>query len=327
MKKLIYAGALLALFLGCESIIQRPVPSYLFSFKDFPGLEHIRNTQGCAIDKGYFFSLQDGGWCNVFDLRILKPVAQFPLASQGKQNHANVAFFGPDRYDDSDKFPLLYVSQCKSKPVTEIGLPLTDSLSRLLFVERILTDETGVPFGSELVQIISYEPSQWNSRLWAADSGDPSHIWCYGNTTGNEAPGNHIVLQKFDLPEFTPDKFLVELRDSNVLESLNFDDLLPRSSRGPQNAIIQGAFINEGILFLPCGVGSEKHPNEFFYAGLPGTRYEGRYGHFDFTDVMACEPEDLDIWEGQLYCPCNTDTAGCVYSLPYRDFVRAMMRK
>ena len=58
-----------------------------------------------------------------------------------------------------------------------------------------------------------------------------------------------------------------------------------------------------------------------------GTRYEGRYGHFDFTDVMACEPEDLDIWEGQLYCPCNTDTAGCVYSLPYRDFVRAMMRK
>lgn len=327
MKKLILSACFMALVFGCARIIPRPSPEFMFSFRDFPETAHIHNVQGCAIDQGYFFSLEDKGWCNVFDLRVNEPVAHFPLGSYGKQNHANIAFFGPYRYDSSDKFPLLYVSQCKSKLVKEIGLPETDSLSRLLFVERLLTDESGIPFGSELVQLVHYDPVQWNSRLWVYDPEVPSEIWCYGNTIGNCEKGNHIVLKKFQFPEFSPDKFLVELRDSNVVEELNFDDLLPEGARGPQNAVLQGAFIRDGILFLPCGVGSEEHPSELFFAGLPGTRHYGKYRAFDYTDVMPCEPEDLDIWDGWLYCPCNTDSAACVYRLPYKDLARTMVRK
>ena len=322
MKKyLILAAA--ALTAICCTETKRPEPQLIISLSDFPELEHVHNMQGGAVYGDLFFSLQDKGWCNVFDLNSCMPVAQFPLGSAGKNNHANIAFFGPEKYDSQDVFPLLYVSQCKSKPVEEIGLEQTDSLSRLLFVERILTDESGTPFGSELVQLVNYEPKEWNSRLWVADASHPDRIWCYGNTVGNEKPGNHIVLKAFDFPGFSSERFRVNLTDEDVLQELNFDQLLPEGARGPQNAIIQGAFLHDGVLFMPCGAGSEEHPNELFYAGLEN----GRWGYFDFTDVMPYEPEDLDLWEDKLICPSNTDGAGKVFTFPYGELLKAMKRR
>lgn len=323
MRRLLIVLTALAVF-GCAER-QRPVPELMLKLSDYPGIAHSHNVQGCAVYGDLLFSLTDKGWCNVFDLQTGEFPAQFPLASQGKQNHANVAFFGPYRYDSADKFPLLYVSQCKSKPVTEIGLAETDSLSRLLFVERILADDAGIPFGSELVQIVNYEPSEWNSRLWIADRERQDLIYCYGNIVGNEKPGNRIVVKSFPFPEFSPDRFLVTLSDTDVIDSLYFDQLLPEGARGPQDGILQGATIVDGVLFLPIGVGSEKHPSEVFYAGL--RKRTGRYGHFDFTDVLPCEPEDFDFWNGLLVCPCNTDSTGVVYSFPYRDFIRSMEKR
>lgn len=315
--------ALAALLAACGPV-KRPDAELLFRLSDFPELEHIDNVQGCAIWDNWLFSLQNEGWCNVFDLIDCEPAGQFPLGSRGKHNHANVAFFGSERYDAADVFPLLYVSQCLSKTVEEIGLPQTDSLSRLLFVERILTDENGRPWGSELVQIIHYEPAEWNSRLWIADQDHPETVYCYGNTVGNGKPGNHIVLQKFALPSFSADQFLVSLGPDNVLESMNFDDLLPEGARGPQNNTLQGAFLKDGILFLPVGTGSERHPSEIFYAKLDGSRY----GYFDYTDQVPCEMEDFGFWDGKLICPCNSykQGQGAVYAIPYRTLRRAMVR-
>ena len=314
-----------ALIVAACTAVQRPQPELLLRFSDYPELEHSHNVQGCAVFDGLLFSMQDKGWCNVFDLETLELAAQFPLASHGKQNHANVAFFGPYRYDSKDKFPLLYVSQCKSKPVEEIGLAETDSLSRLLFVERILADEAGVPFGSELVQIIHYEPAEWNSRLWIADAKRPDLIYCYGNTVGNEAPGNHIVVKTFHFPEFSADRFLVTLTDAEAVDSCYFDQLLPEGHRGPQNNILQGAAVFDGVLFLPVGTGSSKHPSEVFYAGV--RKHVGKYGYFDFTDAIPHEMEDFDLWGDQIVCPCNTDSAGVIYTIPFRGFLRSMIKK
>ena len=116
MRKIFVLIAAAVLAAACSGT-ERPTPTLMFSLADYPELEHIKNVQGCAVYGDFFFSLQDKGWCNVFDLRTRKPVAQFPLASAGKNNHANLAFFGPDKYDSADRFPLFYVSQCKSKPV------------------------------------------------------------------------------------------------------------------------------------------------------------------------------------------------------------------
>jgi len=302
---------------------QRPAPEKLIDLADFQELEHVKNMQGGAVYGDLLFSMQNKGWCNVFDLRTRQPIAQFPLATHGKNNHANTAFFGQQRYDESDAFPLIYISQCREKPVEEIGLPETDSLSRLLFVERILTDERGVPSGTELVQLVNYEPEKWNSRLWIADSSKPDYIYCYGNIVGNAKPGNRIVLQKFAFPEYSSGEFLVKWTKDDVLETLYFDELLPEGARGPQNAVIQGAFLRDGVLFLPCGVGNEEKPSELFYASLDGKRY----GYFNYNDILPYEPEDLDLWEDKLVCPCNTDSIGVIYSFPYPELLKAMSRR
>jgi len=324
MRKLLIVVASIFLLASCVGA-RRPVPELLFRFCDYPELEHSHNVQGCAVYGDFLFSMQDKGWCNVFDLETHELAAQFPLGSYGKNNHANVAFFGPARYDSSDKFPLLYVSQCMSKPVEETGLAETDSLSRLLFVERILADEAGVPFGSELVQIVHYEPTEWNSRLWIADVKRPDVIYCYGNTVGNEKPGNHIVVKSFAFPEFSSDRFLVSLTDADVIDSCYFDQLLPDGARGPQNNILQGAAVFDGVLFLPVGTGSSDHPSEVFFAGV--RKHVGKYGCLDFTDAIPHEMEDFDLWGDTIICPCNTDDAGVVYGIPYKGFIGSMKKK
>ena len=303
----------------------RPEPELLLRLRDFDGIQHSHNVQGCAVYGDMLFSLQDKGWCNVIDLQTKELAGQFPLGSYGKENHANVAFFGPQKYDAADKFPLLYVSQCKSKPVEEIGLAETDSLSRLLFVERILADDAGTPFGAELVQIINYEPAEWNSRLWIADTKKPDLIYCYGNTVGNEKPGNHIVVKTFPFPEFSADRFMLTLSDDDALNSCYFDELLPEGFHGPQNNILQGAAVFDGVLFLPCGTGSVRHHSEVFFAGV--RKHIGKYGYFDFTDAIPHEMEDFDLWGDKIICPCNTDSAGVVYTIPFRGFLSSMKKK
>ena len=73
--------------------------------------------QGMAIYKDYLVSLQNTGLATIYRLHedSLELLSQFPLASQAKENHANVAFFGTERYDPSDEFPLLYISQCSKQ--------------------------------------------------------------------------------------------------------------------------------------------------------------------------------------------------------------------
>ena len=99
--------------------------------------------QGMAIWKDYLVSLQNTGQATIYRLQDdkLQFLRQFPLASNTPENHANVAFFGKERYDKSDQFPLLYISQCSKQRY--------NGLKDVCFVERISL--TGEP---QLVQTI-----------------------------------------------------------------------------------------------------------------------------------------------------------------------------
>lgn len=302
--------ALTAIFSVCSCRgPERVEPQLLFCQKDVETQRSQESVQGTAICGDLMFSMRNTGLCVVTDLKAASLVSEFRLASSGAQNHANDAFFGPGRYCDEDRFPLLYVSQCKSRPVTEIGLPQTDTLSRLCFVERVLVDSIGRPAGTQLVQLISYQPRGYHSRLWVFDRDEPQWVWCYGNTVGNEKAGNRISFRKFAFPQYDPQHFLVSLTDDDVVEEFCFDQVLPEGVRGPQDNILQGAAISHGMLFLPVGLGTPEHPSELFYADLRHRGRDGipcRYGVWDYTDVIPCEMEDADVWDGRLVCTTNS---------------------
>ena len=327
MKRLSTIAAIAAILAtaSCTNRIPaRPDVELLFNQLDIEGIERTHNMQGLAISGDYMFTLRNTGICVVIDLSTEKLVAEFPLGSHGKNNHSNVAFFGRDKYDESDIFPLLYVSQCRQKPVTELNHDGLDTLVRLCFAERILTDSLSRPCGSELVQVINYEPENWNSRLWAGDVKNPGRVFCYGNIVGNEAEGNRIIINEFKLPEFSKDKFIVRLSDADIIETVYADEAFPESARGPQNTILQGAFVYDGVLFLPTGTGSMKHPSELFFIDLNKRDKNGkpsRYGYYDYTDVIACEMEDIDLWNGKLVCVTNSrGDVNPVYAFNFKQF-------
>lgn len=302
----------------------RPKAKLLFYQKDFEKESLKESVQGTAVWGDYLFSLRNTGLCVVIDLKKKSLVSEFALASYGVENHANDAFFSGRYYQEGDLFPLLYVSQCKSKPVTEIGTEATDTLSRLLFVERVLTDEDGKPCGTQLVQVISYVPKEWNSRLWIYDPYNPGEIYCYGNIKGNAKEGNRIAFKVFDFPELDKDRFVVELSDGDVKDSFYFDEYLPKGSRGPQNNILQGGFGYKGLIFLPVGVGHDQYPSELFWIDI---KNRDRYGYFDYTDVIPCEMEDMDIWGKKAVCTTNSrDKTRPVFAFSLKEFFLSLQR-
>lgn len=301
---------------------ERPEPSLEFNQKGIETQTSDESVQGTAVWDDLLFSLRNTGLCVVIDLKSKELVSEFKLASYGKMNHANDAFFGPYKYDDSDRFPLIYVSQCKDKPVEEIGLPQTDTLARICFVERILTDAEGKLVGTEIVQLIHLQLEKKHSRLMEFDSKNPEYLYTFGNTIGNEKPGNRIIFQRLPFPKFDPERFFVQYTEKDIQYSFFIDEVLPEGVRGPQQNVLQGALVHDGVLYMPVGV-NENHPSYMYVIDL-------RYGEdksvrrgcwYDYSDVIPCEMEDMDIWGEKIVVTTNSpEDIRPVYSFRLNDF-------
>lgn len=304
---------------------RKAAPQLLFNQKDIETQRSKESVQGTAIWGDLLFSMRNTGLCVVSNLADATLVAEFPLGSVAVNNHANDAFFGVDYYEEGDRFPLLYVSQCKSGTMPEIDKPELDGLSRLLLVERILTDADGLPVGADLVQVISYEPSEWNSRLWCFDPKHPDSMVCYGNVKGNARPGNRIVVETYPMPRFDRSRFVVTISESDRIDRFYMDQALPEGVRGPQDNILQGGCVYDGILYMPVGVGYAKYPSDLFAVDLNRRDAAGlpyRYYAADYTAEIPCEMEDVDIWQGR-YLVCTTNSHGRVrpvYCFRLKDF-------
>lgn len=319
MKRLLFALSLLAA--ACGQVNESP--EIIITPADYPQVETFWDAQGTAVSDGCVFRIHDKGGCVAFDLKTKELLGEFRIGSYGRNNHCNVAFFGEKKYDESDRFPLLYVSQAKGLPVEEIGRPETDTLSRLVFVERIHTDSLGRPCGASLEQVIDYRnDGEYTSGLWITDIHDQSFIYCYGNNIGNCQPGNRVSFRKFRFPEFSRDRFVVTLTDEDIVDYFYYDEFQTEGERGPQNAILQGGMIVDGVIILPCGAGSEKYPAEFFVANMKNRKSAS----FDFTLEMHGEPEDVDVWGDRLICDTNDGNEKIcpIWSLPLKTFLKAV---
>lgn len=237
-----------------------------------------QSYQGMAIWGDYLVSLQNTGYATIYRLcpDSLQKLCQFPLASQMKENHANVAFFGTERYDKKDDFPLLYVSQCSKQRY--------NGMKDVCLVERISL--TAPP---ELVQtiVLDDDEGQFGYALqWMIDRKRGLLIG-YGNTVENMGKGNRWRTMIFPMPKLS-DGAIVHLHPKDALDNYCIQDL---DSRFPSNHIGQGACVIKDQMFIPVGLGTEKHPSILYVWNLRKKQLD----HIlNFQQQVPHEFEDCD---------------------------------
>ena len=128
-------------------------------------LQHLMDfngAQGAAIYGDTLFSLNQVGRCAVYDIPTQKHLGSFNLATYNEgydnegnadsryANHSNAATFSTVKFDESDPYPLLYITTGSSN-----DRDTDNSMISKLAVERILySEEKG--WYSELVQLIQF---------------------------------------------------------------------------------------------------------------------------------------------------------------------------
>lgn len=257
-------------------------------FADLQGVPK-QGYQGMAIWGNYLVSLQNTGYATIYHIHAdsLQLVRQFPLASNMPENHANVAFFGTERYDKADDFPLLYVSQCSKKQykgmkdvcfVERISLTEAPKL-----VQTIILDDTDGLFGYALQWMIDYKHN---------------HLIGYGNTVENMGKGNRWRTMVFQMPKLS-DGSMIHLRPQDALDNYCIQDL---DERFPSNHIGQGACIVKNQMFIPVGLGTDKHPSILYVWNLKKKHLDNI---LNFQSQVPHEFEDCDIFQRSLMMQTN----------------------
>lgn len=259
-----------------------------------------QSYQGMAIWSDYLVSLQNTGQATLYRLCAdsLQLLRQFPLASRAKENHANVAFFGTERYVQDDAFPLLYVSQCSRQRY--------NGMKDVCFVERISL--TAPP---QLVQTIVLDDDEGlfgYALQWIIDRKRNLLIG-YGNTIENLGEGNRWRTMVFRMPRLA-DGPLVHLHPRDALENYCIQDLDPRF---PSNHIGQGACVVGHRMYIPVGLGTAQQPSILYVWNLRTHRLD----HIlDLQSQVPHEFEDCDPYRGDLLI--QTNGAGLLRLTPRR---------
>ena len=211
--------------------------------------------QGMDMWNGYALSCQNQGVATLYRVGdgSFKVVSQWHLASFHKYNHANVVSFGVEKAEKGDEFPVAYISQCHRKTV--------DGRKDLCYVERIAPDRKS----STLVQTIFYDDTAGDfgyAVQWVVDRAHKI-LYGFGNTINNDDPANCHRVIKFRLPSLA-DGAEVVLHREDALEDYTIEEV----SGFRFSCIGQGLCIKGNELFMPTGLGTEKHPSILYIWNL-----------------------------------------------------------
>lgn len=177
-------------------------------------------------------------YIHIFDLEHHTALGTIQFTSpDGNTSHMNNINCGV-KYQESDAFPLLYLSQTGH--------------SKYCYVLRIADDASSY----DIIQTIKYEGSKYHS-------GDSNYDWCidldnlliytYGYYKGNKL---NREMVKFPLPRL--DKLEVILTDKDALDNLIIKNI----------SIFQGSKITNGILLAPVGTGKGSYPGRLLTIDL-----------------------------------------------------------
>lgn len=201
---------------------------YRWSVKSYGYLGN-RAWQSHAIYDKWLFAVDDTHpSIKVYDIENKEVVTTVSITTNS-HNHANNACFGA-YYDETDDFPLLYISGAKSE---------TDNIVE---VYRVQNDNSTWSF--TLVQTINLptvtaeNQLYWNSVAIDVEDG---FMWAYASLQSTK-----ITWAKFAIPSVG--ESVVNLSDSDMLDWFIVHD--GRASS------MQGAYVSRGIAYLLAGVPS-----------------------------------------------------------------------
>ncbi|MGN0234542.1 MAG: hypothetical protein ACI4B5_09000 [Bacteroidaceae bacterium] len=243
--------------------------------------------QGMEVYGDFVLSAQNRGWLTIYNYdgkqfkRIVEP---FKMNCFDEVNHSNVVSLSRYRYDESDPLPLLYVSQCARQP--------WQGKKDVLFVERVAPDLKS----TKTVQTICFQDDSHlfgYALQWVIDR-ENDMLYGYGNTVNNEDAANQHRIVKFRLPKVDDgEDGLVTLTEKDLLENYLVEDTFNR----PFMPIGQGLFIRNGQLFMPTGIGSDKHPSILYVWDLKTRTMQNV---IDLSRATHGELEDCAAWGNSL---------------------------
>jgi hypothetical protein len=262
-----------------EPEVQQAVKQY-----PLPGAYEKKSAQGLAVYGDNALLFNDTGLCRIYDLKTLKKLAEFPLASAAEHNHANCASFGPEFPKGNKLFPALYVSECW-KPYR-------------CFVESI------EPKGPRLIQTIALKTGGPDDHVfdWAVDRAG-GHIYALA------LEKRLIHITKLPLPPL--EKTSVTFTKADILDQ--FTVTFPN--------LTQGAAVRGDYLYMPVGLhdtaksAKDAPPGytsrEIMIINLKTKKIERR---IDLNASVAEEPEDIDFYGDTMLLNCGQK--GGLYKIP-----------
>lgn len=193
------------LFLAAVLALSLAVPVFAFGDTAYEvakiaTLEDGEGSQGAAVYENWLFTATNRGQLRVYDLSADEPgalVAAFDLGSATETNkgadanHANQMMFGPEKWDESDPFPLLYVTTGNSGAYDENGCYYSKCA-----IERISYDPDTNKWSAVTVQTIAYNDqanvkisgqSEWGDDVFSDMLTDGKFIYTPGGDFPNEA--------------------------------------------------------------------------------------------------------------------------------------------
>lgn len=261
-----------------------------FKLKDVGALQSDQKQgyQGMCIYEDWLLSVQNKGYATLYKLPSLeKKTPTFKLGCFADTNHANVAAFGVEKFDESDPLPLVYVSQAYKTAV--------NGEKDVCYVERISLDGK-----AETVQRIVFDDPKHlygYALQWTIDH-QQRHLIGFGNTLSNTAEGNRFRVMVFSIPHLS-DGEVVHLTANDAIENYLIQDT---DSRYPSKVVGQGACVWNGCLLMPTGFGKEEAPSIVYVLDLKTRKLRNI---LDLSKTLKCEMEDIDFYQGDAYIQTN----------------------
>ena len=252
-------------------------------------MDSVTTHQSSACYGDYLFVFMDKmATVKMYNIKTRTALATFTQTALDSYHHCNQAFFGTEKYDEDDVFPLVYLT------VNNNGTTAGGYMEAYRIVPT-MGDSDYSSFTITLVQTVTLPIMTSDNALGNANfvlDADSGYLFTYSRNTIVDTPGYHICrITKWPMPKLSDGN--VTFTDADRLDYWNTDT---------EAVNMQGASIMNHQLFIFRG-GSGVGYTEIHVFDLV------RRDRIAFIDLLSngftMEPEGVFFW-GNTLCTSNT---------------------